>query len=250
MYPNPKTKRGQALAGILSALCALLPAFYILGVILLPFAPGFDDGNLIEIPSILTSFLLLVMTLSAFFFAFAVLLNIKRYVALATNKEGAGRLGTALNILYIALLFISMLGTLSLILRGNQKLSAELRNILTYFAWIWCPIISAALLAALGLLSGKEKKGRERPVFELNVLRSPLFYAGTALVVIALLCVPVSGGRGVLGTYERDVIYDRTNSFAYAYIRLEDRETHATLGVNFVLFPKNYLKTDELIDKK
>lgn len=246
MYPNPKTKRGQALCQTLFAFCIFVPIVYCLAMLMIPFAPGNSEVGFFEIGPLLTSFIFLMMTFSGFLFAIAVLLNVRRYVALSTNEENSDKLSVALNILYIVLLFVTMLGTLAMMLAGNENVSGKLKTVFMSFSWIWCPLISCALLIVLGILSKKEKKGREKPVFEVNIYRHPIFYIAVIAAVLALLCIPVKNDRRSYEADENDYIYDRTDAYAYSYIKIEDKDSHEMVGYKFVPFPMNYLDTDDI----
>ena len=250
MYPNPKTKRGQILLQILNALCIFLPIAYGFSMLMIPFAPGDTEVGFFEIGPLLTTFIFLMMTFSAFLFAVAVLLNIRRYVALATNEDGTKKVSGALNVLYIVLLFVTMTGVLAMIISGNSDTQTTFRTFCMSFSWLWCPLISAGLFIALAILSKKEKKGVEKPSFSVNIYRHPAFYIVVVVVVLALLCIPVKHDRR---SYERDengYIYDRTDAYAYSYIKVEERDTHKTVGYKFVPFPLNYMDTDDIFDIK
>ena len=246
MYPYPKTKRGQILAQVLNALGIFVPVVYAAAMLMIPFAPGNSEVGFFEIGPILTSFIFIMMTLSGFLFVMTLILNVKRYVALSTNEESTGKTSTALNILYIVVLFITMLGAIAMIIAGNENISGDLKTLCMSFSWIWCPLISTALYIALGILSRKEKKGREKPVFEVNIYAKPLFWVAVVLAVLILLCLPVKNDRRSYEKYENEYIYDRTDAYAYSFFKIEDRDTHEAVGYRFVPFPLNYLDTDDI----
>ena len=248
MYPDPKTKKGQILFQILNALCIFTPISYSIAMLMIPFAPGNTEVGFFEIGPLLTTFIFLMMTFSGFLFVLAVLLNIRRYVALSTNEEGAGKISFVLNLLYIVTLFVTMVGAVTMILAGNENISGNIKTLFMSISWLWCPLISSGLLIALAILSKKEKKGREKPSFSVNIYRHPAFYVALVLLVTALLCIPVKHDRHSYEADENDYIYDRTDAYAYSYIKIEDRTTHESVGYKFVPFPLNYMDTDDIME--
>ncbi len=246
MYSYPKTKRGQVLMQILNALCIFVPIAYGIAMLMLPFSPGNTEIGFFEIGPLLTSLIFLMMTFSGFLFVMTVLLNIRRYVALSTNEDSENKVSNALNILYIVLLFVTMLGALAMILAGSENVSGTFNTLCMSFAWIWCPLVSAALYIALGILSKKEKKGIEKPSFEVNIYRKPLFWIAVVLAVFILLLIPVKNDRRSYEADENGYIYDRTDAYAYSFFKIEDRDTHKVVGYKFVPFPLNYMDTDDI----
>ena len=247
MYPNPKTKKGQILCQILFALCVFVPIVYGVSMLMIPFSPGNTEVGFFEIGPLLTTFIFLMMTFSGFLFIMAVLFNIRRYVALSTNEDGAAKTSAALNILYIVTLFVTMLGAIAMILAGSENVSGGIKTLCMSWAWIWSPLASCGLFISLAILSKKEKKGNKKPVFEVNIYRHPLFYIVIFAVVLALLCIPVKNDRRSYAEDENEYIYDRTDAYAYSYIKIEDRMTHNTVGYKFVPFPLNYMDTDDIM---
>ena len=250
MYPNPKTKKGQILLQILNAFCVFLPIAYGAAMLMIPFAPGDTEVGFFEIGPLLTTFIFMMMTFSLFLFAVAVLLNVRRYVALATNEDCTSKVSGALNILYIVLLFFTMLGALAMMVAGGENVSGSMKTLCMSFSWIWCPLISSVLLIVLAILSKKEKKGIEKPSFEVDIYHRPLFWIATSALVFALLCIPVKNDRRSYERDENDYIYDRTDAYAYSYIKVEDRDTHEAVGYRFVPFPLNYMDTDDIFGIK
>ena len=249
MYPNPKTKKGQILYQIFNAVIIGAAILYPLFIVFAPLAPKItSSGGFLDFPPLLESLLVLILTFPLFISFMGITFCIKRLICIKTNDPQTNKMQKIANILYFIILSASVIALVLYIFYAIGKSSL-------FGIVIVLSIISITLLIALFCMhkSALKKDGVIAvipPAFEVNIYKKPLFIISVIVLILALLSLPTSHERASFEYDPNGYIYDRTNSFLYSYIKAENRETHQTADLKFVIFPFNYKETSELFGFK
>lgn len=249
MYPNPKTRKGQAWYQILKAITVGTAIFYPLFLIIAPLAPETtSSGGFLDFSPFFESLFLAVLTFPLFVSVIGLLLSIRRFVCVKTNEPFKDKWYKTVNILYIVVFSLSVV-TLIFYLLYSIGLS-ELFALVTVFCIIIFALVITAECTEKHWLKKHGVIGIIKPVFEVNIFKNPIFTVAVILLSVILLSIPTSHERASFEYDPNGYIYNRTNSFLYSYIKAENRETHQTADLKFVIFPFNYKETSELFGFK
>ena len=249
MYPNPKTRKGQILYQLFNSVIIGTVILYPLFIIFAPLAPKTtSSGGFLDFPPLLESLLVLILTFPIFVSFMGILLCIKRLVCIKTNAPQTDKVQKIANILYIIVLSASVISLVLYLFYTMGKSSL-------FGVVIALNIISIILLITVVFMQKSALKnagaiGIIKPTFELNIYKKPLFIISVIILVFVLLSIPTSHERASFEYDPSGYVYDRTNSFTYAYIKAEDGITGNCADTKLVIFPFNYKSTGELFGFK
>ena len=246
MYPNPKTRKGQAWYQIFNAITVGTTIFYPLFLIIAPLAPQTtSSGGFLDFSPSLVSLFLAVLTFPLFTAIMGILFSIRQFICVKTNKSGKDN-SKIVNMLYIAIFILSLVSAFLYILYCTEK--SDLFTFVIILCLIILVLFTTALITQKYIIKKCGIIGIIKPVFEINIYKKPIFAIAVILFAVFLLSLPASNERASFEYDPNEYIYDRTNSFTYSYIKVEDRQTHEQVDSKLVIFPFNYQDTSELFD--